>query len=254
MKKIYSVFLALALLLPVAGALSLAFVKQAEINRSVAVRLPIKGYDPRSLLYGHYLMFTFDGPKAPDQERHKYFIPEDQAGELQKVLNFGSSQKVEIDTHLKNRKIIHLGMLYIDGMPWRDYFAMVNAYADQAPFVRVSLANVYLSDHFLSFSFKESALGLSSTHHSVEIPAEDLTEFTKKWYAATDVVYGSPVGRGQFHQCGGNRHFQMDVKIRGNDVIRYGMIYIDGKPWREFNDHEAVAQMQTCKKNLPKNQ
>lgn len=249
MKNLRLYFLAFFLAIPVLGVFVLAIEKQVEINAAKVVRLPIKGYDPRSLLYGHYLQFTFDGPHAPDQEAHKYFIPEDQAKDLQNILNFSRSHKVAIDTSLQNNKIVSLGMLYIDEMPWRDYFATVNAYADLAPFTRVPITYVFLSDRFLSFSFKDSVLNPSASQQSYEIPPEDWADFQKKFSAANAVFYGKQIP-GQISQCGGNTRFDMDVKIKGNDVIRFGMLYIEGEPWREFDEQEALAKLEACKKNM----
>ncbi len=241
MKNVRSVFLALALLLPVAGVISLAFLKQTQISQSAAVRLPIKGYDPRSPLYGHYLSFTFDGPEAPDQETHNYYIPEDQADELQEVFVFGTSQKIEIDAHLKNKKLIHLGMLYIDGLPWRDYLEKLNVD------VRVPMDNVRLNDRVLIFTF----FGWGSESHSYEIPREDVDEFKKKLIAATGVVWGT---QGVINKCGGAKRVEMDITKRGKKIIKYGMIFFDNKPWREFDDQEAQARNEACKKQLPPNQ
>lgn len=114
---------AAALALPVLGVLLLAVDKQVTISTATTERIPIVGYDPRDLLYGHYLRFRFEGPTAIDQDPHKYFVPESEAERLQDLLSRPDRPVVSLDVHRTGSGAQTYGMLYIDDQPWRDYLA-----------------------------------------------------------------------------------------------------------------------------------
>lgn len=50
----------LALVLPIAGVLGMIVRSEVKLALGVELRVPIRGFDPRDLLRGHYLMFQFD--------------------------------------------------------------------------------------------------------------------------------------------------------------------------------------------------
>lgn len=52
--------LVVALFLPFVSLVLLAAYQQAQVSLGTEVTLPIRGYDPRDLLSGHYLTFTVD--------------------------------------------------------------------------------------------------------------------------------------------------------------------------------------------------
>lgn len=156
----------LAVLLPTLALAGLIVQKESLRSQPPVVRLPITGYDPRDLLYGHYLQFRFDfagEPVAPacqpvlqggmaEQCRlcvtasgaysvipvedktadcayrlplthltgvRKYFIPEDAAPELDRLLRQpGLVMAVDI---FASGDAVTYGGLYITGEPWRDY-------------------------------------------------------------------------------------------------------------------------------------
>lgn len=114
---------AVILALPVIGVLLLAADKQVAISTATAVRVPIVGYDPRDLMYGHYLRFRFEGPMAIDDDPHEYFIPEGEAKRLENLLADRAGHVVELDVYRTGNGGQSYGMLYIDGQPWRDYLA-----------------------------------------------------------------------------------------------------------------------------------
>ncbi|MDD3371475.1 MAG: GDYXXLXY domain-containing protein [Alphaproteobacteria bacterium] len=131
MKFSRSLVFALFLALPVVGVLSLVAQKEIAIAQAQTVRIPIKGYDPRSLLYGHYLRFQFDGPLAPDSGVHEYYIPEAKAARLQNIL-FEGKQKAEIDVRMSDKKVLNYGELYIGGKPYMQVLAEKAASEDPA--------------------------------------------------------------------------------------------------------------------------
>ncbi len=121
MTRLRSLLIAAALALPVIGVVLLAAAKQMAITSATTLRVPIIGYDPRNLMYGHYLRFRFDGPKAPDQDSHDYFIPEAQAGPLQDLLTHQNGHIVAIEIRTQGDGRQSYGMLYVDDLPWHDY-------------------------------------------------------------------------------------------------------------------------------------
>ena len=54
-----------AVLLPTLALAALIALKETALAGGPAVRLPITGYDPRDLLYGHYINFRFDYTAKP---------------------------------------------------------------------------------------------------------------------------------------------------------------------------------------------
>jgi hypothetical protein len=121
MKNLRPILFAVLLALPVVGVLGLVAEKQLSVAASTAVRLPIAGYDPRDLMYGHYLHFRFDGPSAPDKSPHEYFIPEDFANELGNLLGGTGKHTIELEVFYSGKRVTSYGMLYVDNQPWRDF-------------------------------------------------------------------------------------------------------------------------------------
>lgn len=126
---IRSWILALLLLLPIAGNLTLVGMKELQLLQTPAQRVAIMGYDPRDLLMGHYLLFRLNSPSFSNTERHKYFLPEDDAKILENLLRTQNGQ-LSIDVHkLSNGKLV-FGELYVDNTPWRDFLRQHPALRD----------------------------------------------------------------------------------------------------------------------------
>lgn len=60
-------------LLPVIGITLLLVHTQYQASTGLVYRVKIKGYDPRDLLHGHYLRYTFDLPDKASYRKHIYF-------------------------------------------------------------------------------------------------------------------------------------------------------------------------------------
>ena len=123
MRLVRPIFLLLLLALPIVSVLLLVVNEQIAISYSTTVRLPITGYDPRNLMYGHYLRFHFAAPTAPDNDTHDYFVPESEANELAKLLGHQNGHRVTLDVNRTGNHVVNYGMLYIDDQPWHDYLA-----------------------------------------------------------------------------------------------------------------------------------
>lgn len=120
--------LAAMLAWPLVGGLGLIVMKEITVDSVTATRMPIIGYDPRDYLHGHYLRFQFASDSANDRQPHEYFIPEDAAPALDRLLR-GREHHLSVDARLSQHGAIGFGMLYIDDMPWRDY---LNTHPDEA--------------------------------------------------------------------------------------------------------------------------
>lgn len=55
-----NLWLALALCLPIAALAINAYQHHQQLQKGESIVLPIKGFDPRDLLSGHYLIYTVD--------------------------------------------------------------------------------------------------------------------------------------------------------------------------------------------------
>ncbi len=125
--RIHSWVLAVLLALPIVGVLGLAAGKQLFIMQGVPSRVSIVGYDPINLMYGHYLHFRFSGLNAPDDKPHDYFVPEDAAPALDRMLSM-HTHSLSIDVLKTPNGGITFGALYIENVPWRNY---LDAHVDE---------------------------------------------------------------------------------------------------------------------------
>ena len=116
--------LMIILLLPVLGVVALVGGKEYHVSTATTVQMPILGYDPRDLLYGHYLSFRIDSndPAISKYESYRYFVPEDTAPILDSILH-DRQHKLSVDVHVSRGRIPDFGNLYIDGMEWHSYLA-----------------------------------------------------------------------------------------------------------------------------------
>lgn len=96
-------------------------------------KVRIEGYDPRDLLYGHYLTFRFAPDKSAEKETFtrelydalpafdgRYYIPERHAATIERTLIDGKST-MEIGVGVPKRGKAFLETLYINGAPMRDF-------------------------------------------------------------------------------------------------------------------------------------
>lgn len=61
-----------AILIPLAGLAHLVYSYQTTLARGTTVTFPIRGYDPRDILAGHYLTYQIDyGVQPPSCEKEK---------------------------------------------------------------------------------------------------------------------------------------------------------------------------------------
>ena len=122
--------LAAALAAPIAGLLFWAvFLALSQISMHT-VKVRITGYDPRDLLSGHYIEFRIDWAKANCNQLDwngscprkdfddvtRYYVPESQAHELERVIN-----NRQFDTQMVfaySKRLVVAKELLIDGQPW----------------------------------------------------------------------------------------------------------------------------------------
>ena len=118
------------LLLPFLCLCSWAMYYANFVKHAPEVRLPITGYDPRNLLSGHYIEFRIDWKNANCNQLDwngscprkdfdgvtRYYVPESQAHELERIIN-----NQQFDTQMVfaySKRLVVAKELLIDGQPW----------------------------------------------------------------------------------------------------------------------------------------
>lgn len=104
-----------------------------ERAQAPVYKVRIEGYDPRDLLYGHYLTFRFAPDRSADKDIFttelydalpafdgRYYIPERHAATLERALLDGKTT-MEIGVGVPQRGKAFLENLYINGEKMRDY-------------------------------------------------------------------------------------------------------------------------------------
>lgn len=114
-----NIWLLVLLYLPVLGALVLVVDKQLNREQSAGYVVVMKGYDPRDLLYGHFIRFTTDDPHVP-KNSYSYFVPEAEAPVLDRILRKRQHQ-MSVEAYVGPGQEVHFGPLFIEGIAWRDY-------------------------------------------------------------------------------------------------------------------------------------
>lgn len=122
----------IALILPVLVPLLLAGKIVFDRSSAPIYLVRIEGFDPRDMLYGHYLRFRFAPEKSArsddfpdDMEQHlrllegRYYVPEAQAYRLDAMLR-DEARIMEIEVGLPKKGKAFMGDLYIDGKPMAD--------------------------------------------------------------------------------------------------------------------------------------
>lgn len=129
MNPIRKTLLAFLVLLPVLGLGLVIAGNEGDIAKAKLCRVKITGYDPRSLLYGRYILFRFDKQETPEAETclaavankktsYRYFMNEQDAPEAEKLLR-DQSKKVTLDLRVTPTGRALFGTLYIDEKPWQ---------------------------------------------------------------------------------------------------------------------------------------
>ena len=122
----------LALVLPVLVPLLLTGKIVYERSTAPVYLVRIEGYDPRDMLYGHYLRFRFAPEKSAAREQFpddiaarlsvfggRYYIPEREAYMLDAMLR-DETRTMEIAVGLPKTGKAFMGDLYIDGKAMAD--------------------------------------------------------------------------------------------------------------------------------------
>lgn len=129
MQKLKLASLLIAILVPVMMVAAIAYDRASAPTYKVR----IDGYDPRDLLYGHYLVFRFAPDKSAQRQTFpqgfhdalveiegRYYIPERHAKTLEAAL-LDHNRVMEIEVGLPVRGKAFMGDLYIDGRTMRDF-------------------------------------------------------------------------------------------------------------------------------------
>lgn len=122
----------LALVLPVLVPLLLVGKIVYERSTAPLYLVRIEGYDPRDMLYGHYLRFRFVPEESAAREQFpediatrlsvfdgRYYIPEAEAHTLDAMLR-DETRIMEIEIGLPEHGKAFMGGLYIDGKAMKD--------------------------------------------------------------------------------------------------------------------------------------
>lgn len=127
------------LALPLIGMLGVIMLQEVSLIGAEACRLKIEGFDPRSLLYGHYLTFryapnqTVEGRACLDKINAaqkvskammpmplRYYVDENDAQRLEGLLR-DQSKVVTLEVKITSAGMTVFDDLYIDGMPWKAF-------------------------------------------------------------------------------------------------------------------------------------
>lgn len=126
----------------VLGALAVVFIVLFGWTSTVVVKatsapevlLPVRGYDPRDLLSGHYISYQIDWDKANCAQfvrgrcpvsdfgpSGRFYVPEDKAHALDDVFRFGAStdELAIVFAYKPGQKPIARRLL-INGQEWQD--------------------------------------------------------------------------------------------------------------------------------------
>ena len=128
MKKYFTL---IVLLFPVLFFIGWIGVLMHRTNEALTVEVPITGYDPRSLLPGHYLRYDINSSvlrtiqahypecQLPKSRERRYNIPEKQAPQLDALFRSNRHQFSIIFSCQEGHKAIAKELL-IDGKDWHD--------------------------------------------------------------------------------------------------------------------------------------
>ncbi|MBU6234237.1 MAG: hypothetical protein KGQ41_00180 [Alphaproteobacteria bacterium] len=123
----------LALLLPTIVLLGWVGCLTWRYNHAPAYDVVITGYDPRDIVYGKYLMFTFDwqnpqSSKPADVDMAslptsgRFYVPEWDAMDLQTMIQRNEGHVFMANAALTGKNAM-VRNLRIDGQPWQEALA-----------------------------------------------------------------------------------------------------------------------------------
>ena len=126
----------IALLLPLVCLLIWNFSLWAARMNVGNVVIAAEGYDPRSLVSGHYLNLRLNWLKTdcsqfpydycPDKEFdnvYRFYVPENEARTLEKTLQNRREVEAELVFGYDGEGRHHLRNLLLDGQPWDEWLA-----------------------------------------------------------------------------------------------------------------------------------
>ena len=123
----------LGLFLPVIFLLSFFILQNYQANMGYEVKVPVKGFDPRDLLSGHYVLLQtdkenidcqqFENNICPDnnyfQKTYRYYVNEKQAQTLENLIR-NNQTKAEIVFKIIPNKAPKVKSLLINGEEWEN--------------------------------------------------------------------------------------------------------------------------------------
>lgn len=125
--------LAVFLILPFLAFAGWIFTIQKSLNAEHDVVIRMRGYDPRDLLSGHYLLLRPDWeqtdcsqfyneicPRSQFAASYRYYLPEFDAVQLDKLLNEKSPATEMVFAYRKTAKPM-VKKLLIEGSDWKDW-------------------------------------------------------------------------------------------------------------------------------------
>lgn len=127
--------LIILLTLPIIILLGISAYWASVSSLGYEIKLPIRGYDPRDLLSGHYILYSIDWDKADctqftdgichqsdfcQEGACKFYIPETDAKQLDRLLFVSNSDFAIIYRYEQNRLPLALKLL-IDNQPWQEF-------------------------------------------------------------------------------------------------------------------------------------
>lgn len=129
------VLLVSALALPILFFMGWIANLETNLRGAQEITLRAEGYDPRSLISGHYLSLRINWQKSDCKQFkdklchpsrfdsvYKYYLPEDEAQELDVLIARNMVEKIELVFAYPKNKTPHLRSLLLDGQPWKEWF------------------------------------------------------------------------------------------------------------------------------------
>lgn len=124
-----------ALALPILFFIGWTASLETNLQGAQEITLRAEGYDPRSLISGHYLSLRINWQKSNCKQFadslchpsrfesvYKYYLPEEEAKELDVLISQNKVQKIELVFAYPKNKTPHLRNLLLDGQSWQEWF------------------------------------------------------------------------------------------------------------------------------------
>lgn len=124
----------ICLIMPIIILLGWTFSLSSAQKDGTEIVLVVKGYDPRDLLSGHYLLLTPDWqatdcgqfaegqcPKQDFLKIYKYYIPEEKAELLEQILQNAKEVTAALVFATNKREGYVIRDLRLNNMPWQQW-------------------------------------------------------------------------------------------------------------------------------------